>query len=949
MRKYIKRAFVLSTIFVAVCLMNVNAFAGNDKAELYEKEYLSQIYDSENGLEGTTANCICADQEGFLWLGGYTGLYRYDGNVFKKYLLDGRTLPVNDLVQDQQGNLWIGTNGEGIYKFDGEDYTEYRLDEEKQGASVVNEIYLDTKGVVWVGTKAGLFSIDTRETTQKTKSYSKFSDTNIQDIGELSSGEILIVQKTGKLFLLENSTAREIALQKETEGVPRCCYGTEDGTGNFYIGTTEKQILKCSASGEILAVIEENGLSSFNEIYKLKDREFWVCTDTGIGILENDQLTKLDLDFRDSVEEGCQDYQGNFWFVSSRQGILKLYENYFWDLGAYWNIKQTVNSIQPYKDKIYVGCDEGLYCYQGKEQVEDALVKACRNLRIRQIYLDNENNLWVSTYQNGIKRLNASGRVFHYDTKNSGLETSKIRCIWQKQDKELLVGTEEGLYQIDEKKQIKKYTDDAVLNTKRILAVKEACSGKIYAATDGYGIYEIEDEQVKKIYSKKQGLLSNVVMKIVPSEAMDGVWAVTGEGVCFIGDDGNVKKATGISVANSLDLLLTEDGKAVVLAGNGFFELKETDLLKEDVPYLYLNKQDGLPVDFTANARNTIKDGVLYMCGTAGAAGLDLNKEQGDKPIRLYVNSVTEDGENVEMDDGEIIFSSSAHRINIDIEMINFVHRNVYTSYFLEGMDETWTVKKNEGVTDISYTNLAGGKYKYNYHVYDEGTDKCIAEISVAFRKNLKFWEQMRVKILLAILAAVTLMFLLVLVINLREKHVKRQCYIAFLQEKETEISELAYRDVVTGAYNRNYFEKEKGEINLEKLYALVSVSVNHIEYFKSKYGIFATENILRTGVEIMQKYAAEEIKICRVSENIFYFAFTKPVLLENYIQDIKENFKKKGEECQIPYSFSVGAIYNNTVGKENIDELMERCDSMRMLDEKHAEAKFIEGKMKML
>ena len=154
---------------------------------------------------------------------------------------------------------------------------------------------------------------------------------------------------------------------------------------------------------------------------------------------------------------------------------------------------------------------------------------------------------------------------------------------------------------------------------------------------------------------------------------------------------------------------------------------------------------------------------------------------------------------------------------------------------------------------------------------------------------------------------------------------------------------------MVTGAYNRNYFEKEKGEINLEKLYALVSVSVNHIEYFKSKYGIFATENILRTGVEIMQKYATEDIKICRVSENIFYFAFTKPVLLENYIQDIKENFKKKGEECQIPYSFSVGAIYNNTVGKENIDELMERCCSMRMLDEKHAEAKFIEGKMKML
>ena len=89
--------------------------------------------------------------------------------------------------------------------------------------------------------------------------------------------------------------------------------------------------------------------------------------------------------------------------------------------------------------------------------------------------------------------------------------------------------------------------------------------------------------------------------------------------------------------------------------------------------------------------------------------------------------------------------------------------------------------------------------------------------------------------------------------------------------------------------------------------------------------------------------------KICRVSENIFYFWFTRPIQLEVYIQDIKEKFQKKGEESDVPYSFSVGAIYNNTVGKENLDELIDRCSKMRLLDEKHAEAKFIEGKMKML
>ncbi|MGO4947776.1 diguanylate cyclase domain-containing protein [Blautia sp. Sow4_E7] len=516
-------------------------------------------------------------------------------------------------------------------------------------------------------------------------------------------------------------------------------------------------------------------------------------------------------------------------------------------------------------------------------------------------------------------------------------------------DQEILVGTEEGLYLINKRGNVNKYTDNSVLNIKRILDVKECSNGEIYAATDGYGIYEIEDDQVKNIYTKQQRLLSNVVMKIVPSDNLQGAWIVTGEGICFIDSLGNVKQATGISVANSLDLLLAGDGKAVVLAGNGFFELEEKDLLEEDISYVYLNKRDGLPINFTANARNTIQDGVLYMCGTIGAASIDLNARPVEKPIRLYVDQVTEDGKEADFSSGNIVFSSKAHRVNMDVKTINFVHRKMYVGYFLEGMDSSETIVKNTDSTDISYTNLAGGNYTYHYKVYDADSNQCLADLSVSFRKNYKFWEQARVKVLIGLLVLGALVLLFTQLIDLREKRVKKQCYLEFLQEKEAEISELAYKDLVTGVFNRNYFEQERARIDVKKLTALVSVSINHVEYFKSKYGIFYTENILRTGVSVMKKCAPEEIKICRVSENIFYFWFTKPVQLEVYIQDIKDMFQKKGEESDVPYSFSVGAIYNNTVGKENIDELIDRCGKMRLLDEKHAEAKFIEGKMKML
>lgn len=938
--------FVLSTMFFAVYISNVNAFAENREAEKYERDYLSRVFDSENGLEGTTANCICADSKGFLWFGGYTGLYRYDGSEFKKYLLDGRALPVNAIVEDNAGNLWIGTNGEGVYCFDGSDFSEYTLNDRECGASVINQLYLDSEGVVWAGTKAGLFSINTKADTKSAKEYKRFSDSIIKDISENSKDEKIILQKTGEVYFLKDGDATEVPLRlSEKDGTPRCCSTGKNGI--FYIGTTGNRILKVADNGSILARIETDGLSSFNKIYELNGREYWVCSDTGIGILKNDELTKMEFPFDDSIEGGCQDYQGNYWFVSSRQGIMQIYENHFSNLETYWGLKQTVNSIQVYHGKTYVGCDDGLYCFEGKEKVEDALTEACQGMRIRQIYLDGDDDLWISTYQNGIKVLRASGKISSYSTVNSGIGTNQIRCIWQMQNKDVLIGTEEGLYVRDYRGVIKNYTGNNILNTKRILDVREDSTGTVYASTDGYGVFELENGVVKNVYSKQQGLLSNVVMKVVPSDRMDGTWIVTGEGICFISRNGNIRQVTGLPVANSLDLLI-EDDKAIILAGNGFFEAKEKDLLEESLTYTYYSKQDGLPVDFTANAGNTIEDGNLYMCGTTGATSIDLDETEAEKPIRLYVNEITEDGEPIKASESGNIISPNAHRINIDVRMINFVHRNIFAGYCLGGMDEKETIITDLD-SDISYTNLDGGSYTYKYTVYDSETGKALSGLTINFAKKYTFWEEPRVKVLLIFLGIGMLILLFILLVSLREKGVKRKYYLEFLQEKEAEISDLAYKDLVTGVYNRNYFEHEKDKIDLKKMRALLSVSVNHAEYFKGKYGVFFMESILRKGVKILQDCTSEKIKICRVSENIFYFWFMEPVQMETYISDIKTAFKELGDKEKIPYSFSVGAIYNNTVGKENIDELIDRCGKMRLLDEKHSEAQFIEGKMKML
>lgn len=118
------------------------------------------------------------------------------------------------------------------------------------------------------------------------------------------------------------------------------------------------------------------------------------------------------------------------------------------------------------------------------------------------------------------------------------------------------------------------------------------------------------------------------------------------------------------------------------------------------------------------------------------------------------------------------------------------------------------------------------------------------------------------------------------------------------------------------------------------KIYAFLSVSINHIEYFKGKYGILYTENILRKGVQILQESAKEDVKIRRVSENIFCFWLMEPVELELYIQQLKEAFRKKGYEnswnvCEFPGSVTgYSGRYYQTSGYGVYIDVMWECNS---------------------
>lgn len=948
MRKTIRTGCMLLAILLAVWnSMNVSAFAAQTEEPNYERDYLVRIFNSDNGLEGSAVTCLLSSDDGFIWAGSYTGLYRYDGTEFqKKTISKSSNITVNDIVQDKDGNLWIGTNGDGIYRYDGAAFTKRRMDNQPDGTESVNKLYMGQDDLLLAATKNGLLSIDLSNGEQAVHYYDETAGMELSDIAETEHGETALLAKDGTILLLNHGKISKMTLTGRTEGSrPRCLSSGKDNY--FYIGTKENKVLKVSDTGAVLREIDSGELSSINAIYEFEDGRYWVCCDNGIGLLENDTITRKRFLMDDSMEEVCVDYQGNFWFASSRQGIMQVYENGFSDLGTYWGLHQTVNSIQQCGEKVYVGTDRGLYCYQGRNEVEDALTAACGRERIRQLTKDSEGNLWVATYRSGIIVLHPNGEITACTQENSGLTTDQTRCAVENADGGMLIGTEEGLF-LAKNGTITRPVQDEELNSRRILdiAVRD---DTIYAATDGYGVYELKNGAVQAVYARQQGLHSGVVMKAVPSDTMQGVWLVTGEAIYFLGGDGQLRRAADIGVANSLDFVLDGKGHATILAGNGLFKIDEAELLENEPKYYaHLTHQDGLPIDFTANAGNTIENGVLYLCGTMGAACVELDNRPPKREVKLYLNSVTADGEPVDITDDVIELPANANRITLDIRPIDYVRQNLYVSYQLDGADSAECWLEDDNVHEISYTNLAGGDYTYRFRVYDGNSDECIAEMKLSLHKNYRYWEEPRVRNLLIMTFIGIWVLLFMLIIARKEKSLRHRYRAKAIAETNAELEKMAYTDLVTGAYNRNRFEQEKETLDMNRIYAFFTVSVDHQDYIRNKYGSFYFEGVLRKAVETIRSCSAEKIELYRVSENVFYYWLEQPVKLESYITQLKKQFAEKSED-DAPLSLSVGAVYNNTVDKERLRDLIDRCEKMRLLDEKHAEASFIEAKMKLL
>lgn len=282
---------------------------------------------------------ILEDKGGNLWMGtnGY-GVARYDGSEVKYFDksngLSGSQ--VTDIMQARDGNIWLSTYG-GLSVYDGKSFRNYTT-ADGLGNDWMWSVYEDSKGQIWAGSVAGLSKLkgDKFVTVNFYRSYKLDSDgrfTNqwVRDFLEVD-GELWIATAGLGICIYNGKDYRFINTDNGLCDNDISCM-MKDSKGNIWIATRFGGV--CKYDGKTFDTYDmENGIGNNESIIVYEDKvgNIWFSSE-GYGLYKHDgdKLTNYSLEQGlkvKAVQTIFEDSKGRFW-TGGGGGLYRLYGDNF--------------------------------------------------------------------------------------------------------------------------------------------------------------------------------------------------------------------------------------------------------------------------------------------------------------------------------------------------------------------------------------------------------------------------------------------------------------------------------------------------------------------------------------------------------------------------------------------------------------------------------------------
>ncbi len=352
-------------------------------------------------------------------------------NYFKEINVDDGLsgAHVNSIAKDTAGFIWVGTEF-GLNRYDGISMKVFQADIEDPRSISTNLIYdviPDPFGNIWAATVDGLNKFQ-----HLSETFKVYKDKNTKNIYldieyDTTANKIWIAANFGGLKYLD--------LAKDS--IINCPINIEPITLKVY-----DNILLIGTKSDGIVIVNKNTF----EVIKT------ISTPVPSFILA---ITVLKHDI---------------WAASNKTGLIKISKSDFEDVTFYnksnsgFTAEGGLSLAEDKNGNLLIGTDgKGLFVFDQTKFyriVERPHLNSLKSNTIRDIFIDERNNIWLGTYASGINMHPAHNRdIINYQndyTSANSLSKSFVLCVVESKDKSLYIGTNRGGLNILKNNKIKR-------------------------------------------------------------------------------------------------------------------------------------------------------------------------------------------------------------------------------------------------------------------------------------------------------------------------------------------------------------------------------------------------------------------------------------------------------------------------------------------------------------
>jgi PAS domain S-box-containing protein len=749
-----------------------------------------KTYTIADGLARDTVTRIIQDPQGFLWFCTTEGLSRFDGYKFTTYRTD-QGLPhavVNDLLKTSSGLYWIATGG-GVCLFNpvasraaaptpgggtgretGEALTAqsprfvvYRLGESEK-TQFVNVLVEDRDGVIWCGTRGGLYRLAqingqwVSEAVEVGWPHESREDNLVSALKVDRQGSLWIGAGSGLYRRRADATVERYTVR---HGLPSNSISSllEDREGRLWAGTTLGLSRIVSEPNPDQKAVErvytaQDGIkdSNITALMEASDGNLWVGTSGGFSelALAAGQQRKVLHSYTtangmsDLIARAlAEDRDGNLWVGTESGGAMKITRQGYINYGEADGLGGLdISSV--FEDQAGHLCFTSgkffLHQFDG-----DRFVKVGPHFPTgvtdygfgwsQTVLQDHTGEWWVSTGEGlyrfartgGVEELAHARPVAIYRTRD-GLPGDGIFRLFEDSRGDIWISTiasvagQSGLTRWErETSTFHRYTDADQIGGALPTAFREDRAGNLWIGFYRGGLARYRDGRFTH-FTTTDGVPGGLVRTIYLDQA-GRLWVGTGQtsqsGLCRLDDPTadhpqfeSYTTARGLS-SNDINCI-TEDawGRLYIGTGLGVDRLDPaTGSVKR------YTAADGLGNNFVLVSMRD-RNGALWFGTRRGLSRLIPAPDPPRVPSPVMINGLRIAGVNYavselgQADVEGIELGASQNQIEIDFLGIDFAPSEVlHYQYKLEGADRDWSALTSQRT--VNYANLSPGTYRF--------------------------------------------------------------------------------------------------------------------------------------------------------------------------------------------------------------------------------------------